>query len=79
MLAAYRVLSWLQPVAKWERLTETLATATTTSRGRITLTTLGLNLIAPDDRFRAQVNWIARDEQPVDRKGEFIAQFQALF
>jgi hypothetical protein len=78
-LAAYRALPWLQPVVKWERLSETLTTTTTTSSSRITLTTFGVNLIAPDDRFRAQLNWIARDEKPIDRKGELVAQFQALF
>jgi hypothetical protein len=79
VLAAYRVLPWLQPVVKWERLDETLTTATASSISRITLMTFGVNLIAPDDRFRAQLNWISRDERPVDRKGELVAQFQAMF
>jgi hypothetical protein len=78
-LVAVRALPWLQPIVKWERLAETLTTATTSSSSRITLTTIGVNLLSPDDRFRAQLNWVDRAERPVDRKGEFIAQFQAAF
>jgi len=76
-MAAYRIRPWLQPVVKWERLTETLGVPSSSSR--VTWTTIGANLIAPGDRFRAQLNWIDRSERPVERKGEFIAQFQALF
>ena len=79
VLAAYRIRPWLQPVIKWERLNETLTTATTSSTSRLTWTTFGVNLLAPDDRFRAQFNWIDRANRPIDGKGEFIAQFQALF
>ena len=79
VMAAYRILPWLQPVVKWERLNETLTTATTSTSSRVTWTTIGVNLIAPGDRFRAQLNWIDRSERPVERKGELIAQFQALF
>ena len=79
VMAAYRVRPWLQPVVKWERLNETLTTATTSTSSRVTWTTIGVNLIAPADRFRAQLNWIDRAERPVARKGEFIAQFQAYF
>lgn len=77
VMAAYRIRPWLQPVVKWERLTETLGVPSSSSR--VTWTTIGVNLIAPDDRFRAQLNWIDRAERPVDRKGELVAQFQALF
>jgi hypothetical protein len=79
VLAAYRIRPWLQPVVKWERLDETLTTATTSSSSRLTWTTFGVNLFAAEDRFRAQFNWIDRSDHPVDGKGEFIAQFQALF
>jgi phosphate-selective porin len=78
-LAAYRVRPWLQPVVKWEQLEETNSTATVTAYTRSTLTTVGVNLLAPDDRFRVQLNWIDRSDRPVDRKGELVAQFQALF
>ena len=79
-LAAFRVLPWLQPVVKWEQLhgKASLLTLTTTDT-RFTHTTYGVNLIAPQDRVRMQLNWIDRSEQPVSRKGEFVAQFQAVF
>jgi len=79
VLAAYRVYPWLQPVVKWEQLHQTLTTATTSANTRLTHTTVGVNFIAPQDRFRMQLNWIDRSERPVARKGEFVAQFQALF
>ncbi len=78
LLAGYRI-RWIQPVVKWERLDETLTSATATSRVRSTLVTAGVNLLAPGDRFRAQFNWITRSDRPVDRKDELIAQFQAMF
>ena len=79
VLAAYKVLPWLQPLVKWEQLHETLSTATTTAHARATWTTIGVNLIATDERFRAQFNWVDRSERPVDRKGELVIQLQAMF
>jgi hypothetical protein len=80
LLAAYRIRPWLQPLVKWEQLRETVSTgATTTARTRATLMTFGANLLAPGDRFRAQVNWITRSDRPVNRAGEFITQLQAAF
>lgn len=79
-LAAYRILPWFQPVVKWERLEEPVTIGETTFlRARSTWITVGLNLIAPDDRFRTQINWIDRSDRPVDRKGELVVQLQALF
>jgi hypothetical protein len=79
-LAAYRILPWFQPVVKWERLEEpvTIGEATYLD-ARSTWITVGMNLIAPDDRFRTQINWIDRSDRPVDRKGELVVQLQALF
>ena len=69
----------LQPVVKWEQLHEDLITAAVASYSRRTYTTVGVNLLAPQDRFRMQLNWIDRSEHPASRKGELVAQFQALF
>ena len=77
--AALRVRPWLQPVVKWEQLHETLSTATTSAYARATWTTFGVNLIAPEERFRAQFNWVDRSERPVSRKGELVVQLQAVF
>jgi hypothetical protein len=79
VLAAYRVLPWLQPVVKWEQYHETLSTSGTSSNNRLTHTTVGVNFLAPQDRVRMQLNWIDRSEHPVSRKGELVAQFQAVF
>lgn len=79
VLAAYRLLPWLQTLVKWEQLHETLSTATASTYTRATWTTVGVNLIAPGERARMQVNWIDRSERPVARKGELIVQVQAMF
>ena len=78
VLAAYRI-RWIQPVVKWEQLHETVTSATATTRTRATLVTVGANLFAPGDRVRAQFNWVGHSVRPVDRKGELIAQLQAMF
>ena len=78
-LLAYRLLPWLQPVVKWEQYHEELITATVGARSRATHTTYGVTFLAPQDRFRAQLNWIDRSEHPVGRKGELVAQFQAIY
>ncbi|MGI9075792.1 MAG: hypothetical protein ACR2G6_00510 [Gemmatimonadaceae bacterium] len=79
LLAAYKVLPWLQPVVKWERLHETLTTTSTVKELRLTWVTYGINLLAPQERVRLQLNWIARSERPVKRSDEFVAQLQANF
>jgi hypothetical protein len=78
VLAAYRVLPWLQPVVKWEQLHEDLITTGVAAYTRFTYTTVGVNVLAPQDRFRMQVNWIDRSERP-SKDGELVAQFQAIF
>ncbi len=79
LLAAYRLLPWLQPVVKWERLHETLTTTSTVRDLRLTWITYGINLLAPQERLRLQLNWIARTERPVERSDELVAQLQAIF
>jgi len=70
---------WLQPVVKWERLHETLTTTSTVRDLRLTWITYGINLLAPQERLRLQLNWIARTERPVERSDELVAQLQAIF
>ena len=79
VLAAYRVLPWLQPVVKWEQLHETLSTPFIGAYSRATYTTVGVNVLAPQDRVRLQLNWIDRSERPIGRKGEVVVKLQALF
>jgi hypothetical protein len=84
VLAAYRVRPWVQPLVKWEQLhdTQTLTNESGTFVGRAhtTLTTAGVNLLAPDDRFRAQLNWIHRSKHSLFGPGdEVLLQLQALF
>ena len=60
-LAAFKVLPWLEPVVKWERLTEG-----TTVEARTTWTTVGVNLLSRGEALRVQVNWINRSERPIE-------------
>ena len=78
-LAAYRVLPWLQTVVKWEQLHGRASLVEPGTDTRFTHTTYGLNFLAPQDRVRMQLNWIDRSERPASRKGELVAQFQAIF
>ena len=79
VLAAYRIQPWLQPVVKWEQLHQTLTTTGVATDSRFTHVTVGLNFLAPEDRFRLQLNWVDRSERPSPREGELIAQLQAIF
>ena len=74
VLAAYGVRSWLQPVVKWERLTDqTVAT-------RATWTTYGVNLLSPGESLRVQVNWIEKSERPVELDDdELIVQVIGIY
>jgi len=79
LLAAFKVLPWLQPAVRWERLHETLTTSSTARDLRLTWITYGVNLLAPQERLRLQLNWIAKSERPVNRSDELVAQLQAIF
>lgn len=79
VLAAYRILPWLQPVAKWERLRETTTIPSGASERRLTWTTYGINLSTADGRLRFQLDWIARSERPVRASDELVGQLQAIF
>ena len=79
LLAAYRVLPWLQPVVKWEQLHEHLITPMIGAYSRWTYTTVGVNLVAPGERFRMQLDWIDRSANRPVPKGELVAQLQAIF
>ncbi|GAC1694025.1 MAG: hypothetical protein NVS9B3_12260 [Gemmatimonadaceae bacterium] len=77
--AAYHIRPWLQPAVKWEQLRRQSTTGAGVADDRLTWTTYAINLIAPADRMRLQLNWIAKSERPVARDDQFIAQLQAIF
>lgn len=79
-LAAYRVLPWLEPVAKWERFREERsAIAGGVAASEVWLTT-GATLGTPDERLRFQANWVRKRTHPVDRhENELLAQLVAVF
>ena len=79
MLASYKVRSWLQPVVKWEELHDVRRTGATTTNSRLTWTTLGLNLLAPNERVRFQLNGIIKSEHPVATANEIQVQLIAIF
>ena len=79
LLAAFRMFPWLQPVIKWERLRERITTVSTVRESRLTWVTYGINLLAPQERLRLQLNWLAKSERPAERSDELVAQLQAIF
>jgi hypothetical protein len=79
LLASYKVRPWLQPVVKWEKLHDIRRTGATTSNSRLTWTTVGLNLLAPSERVRFQLNGIIKSEHPVAAANEIQAQMIAIF
>ena len=76
---AVRTVSWLQPVVKWERLRIRATEGVTTSESKDTAVTYGLNLIAPGDRLRLQLDLVDRWASSADARDELIAQLQAIF
>ncbi|GAC1517165.1 MAG: hypothetical protein NVS1B4_16350 [Gemmatimonadaceae bacterium] len=78
-LAAYRVLPWLRPLVRWEQLREQVTTATAVRESSLTWMTWGVTLMGPQERIRAQLEWVTKSDQPVARRNEAIAQFQAIF
>jgi hypothetical protein len=79
VLASYKVLSWLQPVVKWERLRDVRTTGAATTQSRLTYTTLGINLVSAGERIRLLVDGIFKSERPASTGNELIAQLVAIF
>lgn len=79
VLVSYRLRDWLQPVLKWERLTDERATGTSTSTNTLTYTTAGLNVLSRGERIRLLVNAIHKSEPPVFTGMELQAQLVAIF
>ena len=74
-LAAYRVLPWLQPVAKWETLRRRGAGATTTER-----TTIGASLTPEGEGLRLMVHGSLMTGTPINGpRRELVAQLNAVF
>ena len=74
-LAAYKVLPWLEPAVKWERLE-----IRSTSARRHRQLVYGLNVQTRNERARLQLNWITRRDRPVEvANNELVAQLIAVF
>ena len=66
-------------MVKWEELHDVRRTGATTTNSRLTWTTLGLNLLAPNERVRFQLNGIIKSEHPVATANEIQVQLIAIF
>jgi phosphate-selective porin len=74
-LAAYRVLPWLQPAAKWERLRHRSGADTGG-----TWTTLGTSIMSGKETLRLQLAWTRAHLHPEERTtNEIIGQLIAIF
>lgn len=78
-LVAYRPLSWVQPLVKWERLRELTITPTTANEIEVRNTTFGVNFYAPRDRVRLIVNWIAKSGDVFNGEDELVVQLVAIY
>jgi hypothetical protein len=79
VLFAYTLLTWLQPVVKWERVKEVSVEASRNTHRKLTWTTYGINVLGPQERLRFQINWVAKSDQPTEARNELVAQLQAIF
>jgi hypothetical protein len=81
VLASFRLLAWLQPAIKWERLRYAQGAGVTWSESTLSWTTYGVNLLSTDERerLRVQLNWITKVDRPVDVPNEFIGQLIVVF
>jgi len=79
VLAAYKLRPWLQPVLKWERLRESTSVATVATERRLTTTTYGINVVAPNEHLRFQLDWLVNSAHPTRARDELVAQLQAIF
>jgi hypothetical protein len=74
-LAALKIVPWAEPLAKLERFRRTRA-----ARASATWTTYGVNLLAPRESVRLQLDWVAKREHPSEvRNNELQAQLVAIF
>lgn len=74
-LAAYRVLPWLQPAVKWERMRHRSSSDTGG-----TWTTLGTSILTSQEALRLQLAWTRARVHPEERTtNEIIAQLIAIF
>lgn len=80
VLAAYRVLPWLEPVLKWERFREERAPAAGGIASSERWLTAGATVATPDDHLRLQANWIDKRFHPLERHAnELVAQLIAVY
>lgn len=78
-LAAYRIRPWLQPVIKWEHLSDRRTTAATTSTNLLTYTTVGINVLSSGETIRLLVDGIYKSEPGVFSGEELEVQLIAIF
>ena len=77
-LAAYRIRPWLQPVIKWEHLSDRRITGATTSTGHLTYTTVGINVLSRGESIRLLVDGIYKTEPAVFTGEELEVQLIAI-
>ncbi|MFN2398760.1 MAG: hypothetical protein ABR543_09020 [Gemmatimonadaceae bacterium] len=73
-LASYRLLRWLQPVVKWERLH---VRGVVPERRRKAMA--GLNILSDPEWLRLQVNWVDVSSSAPERDDEFFVQLISIF
>jgi hypothetical protein len=84
VLAAYRILPWLEPVYKydryWDTRTTTVGSMITSTSTHSTWNVVGVNVLSSPEWLRLQLDWVDRNEKPSPgHSHEYIAQLIAIF
>jgi hypothetical protein len=84
VLAAYRILPWLEPVYKydryWDTRTTTVGSTITSTSTHSTWNVVGVNVLSSPEWLRLQLDWVDRNEKPSPgHSHEYIAQLIAIF
>lgn len=79
VLGAYKVLPWLQPVLKREWFSDTRQLDGTNTNTQQDWSTVGVNLITPQENLRFLVDWIVKSQRPTTTRNEVDVQLVANF
>ena len=79
VLAAYKVLPWLQPVFKREWFNDTRQSDGTNTDSWQGWSTFGVNLMSPRENLRLQTDWVVKSQHPTHAVNEVDFQLIANF
>jgi hypothetical protein len=79
VLAAYKVLPWLEPVFKREWFNDTRQSDGTNMDTWQGWSTFGVNLMSPKENLRLVTDWVVKSQRPTHPQNEVVVQLIANF